>query len=273
MKNFFLRLLTAIVYVGVIIASVYTTQAVFFFVYVGIMLFCLYEFYTLQSNDKNIKPQMILGMTASVLLFFFSFAVPYDLLKVNFIPLLVLVPLFLMTIELYRKLKKPFHNIAYTILGVAYIAVPFSLLPFVAYTHQAPNHINSELVLSLFIFIWTNDTFAYLWGITLGKHKLFPRISPKKSVEGFIGGLVFTVGIAIIIAKYFCFTLSMVEWIGAAIVIVVFATFGDLSESMLKRSLGVKDSSNMLPGHGGFLDRFDSLIFCIPAFFAYLHFI
>ena len=123
--------------------------------------------------------------------------------------------------------------------------------------------------LSMYVFIWINDTGAYLSGVTLGKHKLFPRISPKKSWEGSIGGALATTASAFAIAHLFPF-MSVAQWIGMALVVVVFGTFGDLTESMMKRHLDIKDSGRILPGHGGILDRLDSMLLAIPAVVIYL---
>jgi len=273
MGNFIKRLLTGIVYVSLIVASVYTNEFLFFAIFAIIMTMSLYEFYKLIAENTSIKPQTVIGIVSAILLYSISFSDSFQILGVSLLPIAILFPLGMFIYELYRNLKTPIHNVALSFLGVLYIGVPFAVLPMLAYSQDSSNHIMSELVLAMFVFIWANDSFAYVWGVTLGKHKLFPRISPKKSVEGFIGGMLSTVGIAILVSKYYSQDLSLGEWIGAALVIVVFATFGDLTESMFKRNLNVKDSSNMLPGHGGFLDRFDSVVFCIPAFFAYLHFI
>ncbi len=269
MSNFLKRFLTGIVYVAIIVLSVNLHHFVFYGIYLVIMLLSLSEFYNLQ-HQNNVKPQKVLGITSAVLMFSISYSMVFGLAEKNLFPIFLLLPLFIMAFELYRKLEKPFHNISYTIAGLVYIALPFSLLPFLAHSTTAANSINANLVLSMFILVWANDTFAYLWGIMIGKRRLFPRISPKKSVEGFVGGLISTVLFSIVIAEFLVPEFTIIDWMGASIIIVLFATFGDLVESLLKRSLDVKDSSNLLPGHGGFLDRFDSMLFCIPAFYVYL---
>jgi phosphatidate cytidylyltransferase len=148
-----------------------------------------------------------------------------------------------------------------------YCAAPFSLLNFIA--------LGSELsftpwfVLALFVFVWINDSGAFLVGTQIGKHRLLERISPKKSWEGFVGGLLFTLASSLVFAHFFS-EISLYIWLGLSATIVVFATLGDLTESLLKRTLGVKDSGKLLPGHGGMLDRFDSIIMAIPALYIYL---
>ena len=182
-----------------------------------------------------------------------------------------IIPLFLISfiIELYKRDGKPFQNLAFTILGLFYIALPYSLFNFIVF-----NHFNAEysfgLLLCLFAFNWTNDTGAYLFGITLGKHRLFERISPKKSWEGAVGGALSVVGIAFLFAHLLPY-ISLINWIILGLIVCVFGVFGDLVESLLKRSLNIKDSGTLLPGHGGFLDRFDAVIFSTPAFFAYVY--
>ena len=157
-------------------------------------------------------------------------------------------------------------------LSQMYIVLPLSLINVLAFKHftcfsgEASYY---AIPLAMYIFIWANDSGAYLSGVTLGKHKLFPRISPKKSWEGSIGGALLTVAAGVVIAQFYTF-MNVWQWIGMALVVVVFGTFGDLTESMIKRHLGIKDSGTMLPGHGGILDRLDSMLFVIPAVVVYL---
>ena len=155
-----------------------------------------------------------------------------------------------------------------------YIALPFSLLNVLAFTATPNGHIsfNTLLPLSVFVFLWVNDTGAYCVGSLLGRHKLFPRISPGKSWEGCIGGAVFVLAAAYLIGEYIDMgILNTLQWLGLGLVVVVFGTWGDLVESLFKRTLGIKDSGNILPGHGGMLDRFDSSLLAIPAAVVYLY--
>ncbi|HOS83687.1 MAG TPA: phosphatidate cytidylyltransferase [Bacteroidales bacterium] len=271
MKNLILRIITGIVYIGVICASLYTTPIVFYSIFLVLHILILHEFYSL-LKQKGIHTHAWFAILISALLFTASYCKHYWQMPLDYY--ILLIPLFMaiFVLQLFKDSKKPFHSISYTFLGLLYISIPFALLPNLAFAENS--HVfQSNIIMALFIFIWANDTFAYVWGMTLGKHLLFPRISPKKTVEGFIGGLLSTVGIAYIFSNLLFFELSVLEWIGAAIVIVIASTFGDLTESMFKRYLKIKDSGSILPGHGGFLDRFDSVIFSIPAFFAYLQII
>ena len=178
-----------------------------------------------------------------------------------------------MVSELYLKKENPLNNWAYAMLSQMYIALLFALLNVLAFHSDETASIsqyNAILPLSIFIFNWVNDTGAYCTGMLFGKHKLFERISPKKSWEGSIGGSVFCIISSFILAHFFPF-MSTEVWIGLALTVVIFGTWGDLTESLLKRRLGIKDSGNILPGHGGMLDRFDSAILAIPAAVVYLY--
>jgi phosphatidate cytidylyltransferase len=189
--------------------------------------------------------------------------------------------------ELYLQAKDPINNWAYTMLSQLYIALPFSLLNVLAFNATPDGQIafNTLLPLSVFIFLWVNDSGAYCVGSLLGCHKLFPRISPGKSWEGSIGGALFVLLAAFAIGwldnmqvadldhalPFSRGMLSIPEWAGLGLTVVVFGTWGDLVESLFKRTLGIKDSGSILPGHGGMLDRFDSSLLAIPAAVVYLY--
>ena len=194
-----------------------------------------------------------------------------------FIPYLVSI-VYLMVAELYLKQQDPIGDWAYTMLSQMYIALPFSLLNVLAFRSTAVDIQYTYLVpLSVFVFLWINDTGAYLCGSLLGKHKLFPRISPGKSWEGSIGGGLLVMAVAVLVwyltEQYGVndIQLNAFEWAGLGLTIVVFGTWGDLIESLFKRTIGIKDSGNILPGHGGMLDRFDSSLMAIPAAVVYLY--
>jgi phosphatidate cytidylyltransferase len=194
---------------------------------------------------------------------------------------------YLFIAELYLKHEDPIQNWAYTMLSQMYIALPFSLLNVLAFnaTSQGFVAFNTLLPLSVFIFLWMNDTGAYCIGSLIGRHKLFPRISPAKSWEGSIGGAIVVLAVAYGIGwldsvqvsdldsptVLFRGMLSIPEWLGLGLVVAIFGTWGDLVESLFKRTLGIKDSGNILPGHGGMLDRFDSALMAIPAAVIYLY--
>lgn len=189
-----------------------------------------------------------------------------------FLPYLGLL-LYLMITELYLKKKNPIGNWAYSMLSQLYVALPFALLNVLAFQNSPETSsvtYNPILPLSVFVFIWLSDTGAYCVGSLIGKHRLFERISPKKSWEGSIGGAVFSIAAAFVFARFFPF-MPMWQWAGLATVVVIFGTWGDLTESLMKRQLGIKDSGNILPGHGGMLDRFDSALMAVPAAVVYLY--
>jgi phosphatidate cytidylyltransferase len=191
-----------------------------------------------------------------------------------FIPYLIII-IYLMISELYLKKEHPLNSWAYAMLSQLYVGLPFALLNVLAFQSNGIGS-GSEylfiLPLSIFGFNWINDTGAYCTGMLLGKHPLFKRISPKKSWEGSIGGATLSVAASFALAHFFPI-MSTAAWVGMSLVVVVFGTWGDLTESLMKRHLGIKDSGNILPGHGGMLDRFDSAIMAIPAAVVYLYFI
>lgn len=189
-----------------------------------------------------------------------------------FLPYLGLL-LYMMITELYLKKKNPTGNWAYSMLSQLYVALPFALLNVLAFQNSPETSsvtYNPILPLSIFVFIWLSDTGAYCVGSLIGKHRLFERISPKKSWEGSIGGGIFSIASSLGFAYFFPFMPGW-QWVGLAIVVVIFGTWGDLTESLMKRQLGIKDSGNILPGHGGMLDRFDSALMAIPAAVVYLY--
>jgi phosphatidate cytidylyltransferase len=232
----------------------------------------------LVNERENVTVNRFISTVAGV---YFFFAMTYfcsDLYggsakSVVFIPYLVTI-IYLLVAELYLKQADPIQDWAYTMLSQMYIALPFSLLNVLAFT--ATNNgvvtFNTLLPLSIFVFLWVNDSGAYCVGSLLGKHKLFPRISPGKSWEGSIGGGIFVLAAAYAISYFMDNSmLTMPQWLGLGLVVVIFGTWGDLIESLFKRTLGVKDSGNILPGHGGMLDRFDSSLLAIPAAVIYLY--
>ena len=167
--------------------------------------------------------------------------------------------------KLYAKKNNPIHNWAYFILGQVFIALPFSLLNYIIFIKD----FQPIILLAVFATIWVNDTGAYLVGVTFGKHRLFERISPKKSWEGFIGGVLFALLSGYTFSRFIP-EISLLNWFIFSEIIVIFGTFGDLTESLLKRTLDVKDSGDVIPGHGGLLDRFDSMLLAAPAVYIFL---
>ncbi len=236
----------------------------------------LNEFYSLLEFAKY-KPQRGVGIAVGAimfLLFVFRYELFGDLIFALMIPFIVSI----FFVELYRDEPNPFVNIALTLVGIFYIVLPFALwvnylCPY-ATTHNKyvdqlidsflPNsNYNPKIVLGYFFILWTNDTGAYLTGMSIGKRKLWERVSPKKTWEGFFGGVILSIAVAYLISRYFK-ELSPLLWMIMGLLISVFGTFGDLVESLFKRSIDVKESGGLLPGHGGILDRFDGVLLSTP---------
>ena len=278
MNNFIVRTITGVLFVAVLVCSFLRPQAM-------VLLFALitgltiWEFTGLVNERENVTVNRLISTVAGVYFFFAVAGFSSDLTpSAVFIPYLVSI-IYLMVAELYLKNEDPIHSWAYTMMAQIYIALPFSLLNTLAF-HLAPQGYvayDALLPLSVFVFLWMNDTGAYLCGSLLVKHKLFPRISPGKSWEGSIGGGILVIAVAVLVwylADQYQLNqlgLTPVEWAGLGLTVVIFGTWGDLVESLFKRTLGIKDSGNILPGHGGMLDRFDSSLLAIPAAVVYLY--
>lgn len=258
MSNLITRSITGAIFVFVVVASILYNHISFGILFLLITILGLKEFYSLAKN-KLVKPNTFLGIITGLVVFSATYiSIFYSEPKYYYVVILAVAAIFIA--ELYRKNEKPFDNIAITLFGVVYVALPFSLLNYLY-------AIDNKLVLSILIFIWASDSGAYIFGSMLGKRKLFERISPKKSWEGSIGGALTAVGAAYIISMYFT-TYDFLHWSIIAVLAVIFGTLGDLVESMYKRSINIKDSGTILPGHGGILDRFDACLIAIPVIFA-----
>jgi phosphatidate cytidylyltransferase len=235
----------------------------------------VYEYYKL-IGATGTNPQKAAGIITAITIYLISVFVASGVLDSLFYLIVIAELMFIIIAELFRKQEKPFDAIAQTVFGLVFTSVPFSLFPFMTFGFQGPVTIlqgnvydfSPGLILGVFILSWGFDIAAYLFGSWFGKHKLVARISPEKSWEGFLIGLVVTVMIAWLISLWIK-TPDIAGWIIVGIIVAVTGTLGDLAESMLKRSAGVKDSGSLLPGHGGILDRFDSLILSIPFVFLY----
>jgi phosphatidate cytidylyltransferase len=279
-KNFIVRTITGVLFVAIMVAGFLNPRAMIllFTIITGLGI---WEYSGLVNNyADNVQVNKFISTVAAVYLFLavaawrtgivgnFNVMVPY-----------ILSIVYLLITELYTGNSNAINNWAYTMLGQMAIAFPLALINILAF-EMAPDgsgiRFDTLLPLSVFIFLWVNDTGAYCSGSLFGKHKLFPRISPAKTWEGSIGGGILVLIVAGIIG-YLAnksgdpHTLNIYQWIGLGIVVCVFGTWGDLVESLFKRTLGIKDSGNILPGHGGILDRFDSSLMAIPAAVIYLY--
>ncbi len=269
MKNLLKRSLTGVVYVAVILTGTIAHPVIFAAVFLALMILTQFEFYKLVEN-AGYCPQKILPLVLAGLLFVTCYLaarkiIPYQFCLL-FFPFLVVILL----AEVLRKKPGTLQNSSITSGGFIYVAVPFSMLNFIVFPgFPEGNRFYPWVLVGLFLIIWANDTVAYLGGTLLGKHKMCEKISPKKSWEGLITGAVFAIIMGTLNAVMFQ-SLSITGWIVTAILTVVSGTFGDLFESKIKRELDIKDSGRILPGHGGFLDRFDSLLFVVPVVYVWL---
>lgn len=272
-SNFLQRAITGIIFVAVLVGCILGGPISFTILFALISALTINEFGTIVNRMENTRMNKPISILAGLFLFLcFGYIGVVPGANEIFIPYLFLI-LYLFISELYKKQPNPLNNWAYAMMSQIYIALSFALLNVLAYHSSAADSVsqyNPILPLSIFIFNWVNDTGAYCTGMLFGKHRLFERISPKKSWEGSIGGAVFSIIAAIVLAHFFTF-LSTGIWIGLGLTVVVFGTWGDLTESLMKRTLGIKDSGNILPGHGGMLDRFDSTLMAIPAAVVYLY--
>jgi len=235
-----------------------------------LLFFTQYEFYALVEAAGH-KISRLPGTLMGVLFFLICFGVANSFLPKSLVFICIPIILLMFIIELFRSNHNTLERSGLTILGFIYIATPFSLINFiVSSTINGQAHVYYPWIMAgIFLIMWANDSFAYLIGTQFGKHKMCTRISPAKSWEGLIGGAVFGIVMGIVNAVLFQ-ALSMISWIVIAALTVGFGTLGDLFESKIKREIGLKDSGNILPGHGGFLDRLDSLLFAIPVVFIWL---
>lgn len=271
MKNLIKRALTGFVFVVLIVGSICFHSMAFLAGFSLITALVLWEFYGLVKHYEGKSLKRIVHTLGGVYLFATSFLFANDLADGRVFLPYVLFLVGVLIAELYHKEDDPIGNWSIAFLGQFYCAGSFSLLNFISAVPGYPGEIiyTPLFVLAIFVFIWTNDTGAYLVGSLIGKHRLFERISPKKSWEGFWGGFIITAACSQIFAWY-APHISWSVWLGFSIIVVVFGTWGDLIESLMKRTLAVKDSGHVLPGHGGLLDRFDSALLAIPAAYIYI---
>lgn len=262
-SNIILRTGSSLIGIPLIISLIYWNAWGYFFLFFTILVGTLLEFYRLTSNQET-APLRIWGLMFAGLLYIFSFMYVSDIIPGTYFYLTIPLLTSIYLIMLYKKnVHNPFSSIAYTFLGVIYVGVPFALLHFIAFYRGVYHY---EFILGILFTIWANDIGAYLVGTFWtfwDKHYLFKRISPKKSWEGSIGGALLTLLVAYIMSHYYS-SWNMAGWMIIGTIVVIAGTYGDLVESLLKRSLQIKDSGTIIPGHGGFLDRFDSFLLVVP---------
>lgn len=286
MKNLITRSITGILFVAVMVTGICLRSDAMILLFTLITGLSMWEYTGLVNEVKDVTVNRFISTAAGVYLFLSMAGFCSDIVpSAVFIPYLLTI-IYLFVSELYTGNKNAINDWAYTMLGQMYIALPFSCINVLAFQHQPADGTivyNWLMPMSIYIFLWLNDTGAYCSGSLFGKHKLFPRISPAKSWEGSIGGAILVLLSAALIGyattqhalpSPFGDELStqlILQWMGLGLTVVFFGTWGDLVESLFKRTLGIKDSGNILPGHGGMLDRFDSSLMAIPAAVVYLY--
>jgi phosphatidate cytidylyltransferase len=250
------------------LAGIFIHHILFAFIFQIFMTIAVLEFYNF-GKSYELKPSKFFGVVISVLFFTLIHLYLAGYVELKYLILAPAIFLIPMIQELFRKSEKPILNLAVTYFGIIYVAIPISFLNFLVLPKVTNYEFTYKLILGLFMLIWVCDIGAYFIGSKFGKRKLFERVSPKKSWEGAIGGFLFSLAFS-----YLCYilfgTLSIVEWLIVSVIITVASIFGDLAESMLKRSINLKDSGTIMPGHGGILDRIDSSLFAIPFVIVFL---
>lgn len=285
LKTLTTRALTAVVFVAVLLSGIMFNYLSFSLLFLVVSVWGLYEFYQL-AEKLGARPYKAIGLISGALLFIFSIVIntySYPSVSISsYYPVIFPLLFFIFIVGLLDKGTQTVLNIAYTLMGIVYAVIPFMLLLFISCQGTIAHSVidsnpwpyilttyNSHYVLGIILLIWASDTGAYLVGSLIGKSKLYERISPGKTWEGSIGAAILNVGCAYVISTWFP-ELALRHWIVISVLVSIFGTTGDLVESMLKRQAGVKDSGKIMPGHGGILDRFDSLLFVSPFIYAYL---
>jgi len=265
LSNFQQRILTGVLGGVIFIGGIWFSDWSFGLIFLALTVLGMLEFYKLLT-DKGFQPNHNLGIILGSGLFVLTFLIQKGYLAGQYLFLLPPIIILTLVAELYRKKEQPFTNIALTLVAVFYVATPFTLLIIVGFLE---NRYSWHIILGTIFLIWAADSGAYFFGKAFGRTKLFERISPGKTWEGWLGGTLLCLGVSYVLSL-FLQDMDLPHWIGVALIVSVFGVLGDLVESMLKRSLQVKDSGSLLPGHGGILDRFDSLLMVVPFIVAFL---
>ena len=266
MSNLGQRVIVALIGVAILITCIVLNEWAYLIVFGIICLLSMLEFYKLTGLD-GLLPLKSWGTFTGLLLYLLSFLVEHGDLSSKYYFIVLPIATSIFFIKLYKKSdERPFTNIAYTFLGVLYVALQFAFLNMIAFTDGVYNY---QIIMGILLLLWASDSGAYFAGTRFGKTKLFERVSPKKSWEGFVGGLILNLGVAWALSHYFPF-FPLWKWVVIGVIVSVAGTYGDLVESLFKRGIEIKDSGKTLPGHGGFLDRFDGLLLSVPFIVAFI---
>lgn len=272
MKNFLTRVATGLVFGIVLIGSMWLGKNYFGLLFIIVTMLSVKEFCTLIAKHKKTtfsKWWAILGGGYLFAAFFAVYHLGFEHKLAVFAPYIALV-VYVFIQQVFSIKGSKLDNFAYFTLSQVYAALPFAMLNMLSTVGAAEGETyNMLLPLCIFIFIWCNDTGAFCIGCTMGRHKMFERVSPKKTWEGFAGGAIVAIAAGVVLS-YISDIMNVWQWTGMAAIVVATATLGDLIESCMKREMQIKDSGNILPGHGGMLDRFDSTILATPSVIAYL---
>lgn len=266
LSNLQQRVVAAVIGVFILVGAIIYSEWSYFLVFFFLCMLTQLEFYKLVGLDGN-QPLTIYGTLSGLFIYTLTFLIEKQFLGFQYYFLISPIASFIFFIKLYKKGdRKPFTNIAFTFLGIIYVAIPFSLINLCVFAIGSYSY---QIILGSLFLLWASDTGAYFAGVNFGRTKLFERVSPKKSWEGSIGGAIAALITALIISNVFN-DLQMWQWHCIAIIIVIAGTYGDLVESLFKRSMEIKDSGSSIPGHGGFLDRFDGLLLSAPFIVTFL---
>lgn len=268
MKNLIQRTVTGSVFVILVLGSMAYSPVPFFLLFLAFTILGLWEYFRVLSA-KIRTGYSVVGLFAAAVVYISTGLYAMGVFHENILLVNLIIPVFLFVIAIFTDGNVSLEGVAITLLGIVYVAVPFALLNFF-YDYEPSRDIYKPGILAGFFLVqWTYDICAYVGGRLAGRHSLFPSISPHKTWEGTIIGGLMAVCVSVLVAFYLV-DMWYLSWIVIALIIIVFGTLGDLSESMIKRYTNVKDSGNIFPGHGGMLDRFDGVLFSAPAVLLYL---
>ena len=264
-SNLVQRTISGIVYLIIMIGSLFLGKYTYGAVFLIAGLLALVEYYNLSGLSGFWA--MLPGLLAASIIYTGSFLILSGILSMDYIAVMALIPVLLFINALYSRKSDYLKVLSVIFLGILYIIIPLAVMHYLAFPQESAY--THRIILGILTLVWINDTGAYVIGSVLGKHKLFPRISPKKSWEGLVGGTLFTLMAALLMNRLMG-NLTVSHWVFLAVIVSVFGVYGDLVESYIKRNAGIKDSGILIPGHGGILDRIDSILFVMPVSAVYL---